>query len=271
MFHPHALPTAKGRCGCGAPVDGGSFRDRRSYREFHLSGFCQACQDTVFLGMSDVEPLKYALRRGAVAACTERDGVRELAILPFVFTAPRGPLEWEARYATRVAPAGAASVDPCTELRAMEPALRLHQIRLHLAASPVDPLLARTFLQCELLVGHDIPSLARVAALCPAFANAAPAPIAATFERQYGAPVASLGEVVASYHLDSPEPAPSALRLCAWIAAFLDGPFPGAPPLFPDVLLSRPDVVAQCPPWRMDAEPRPRWVSDRPRWRGYVE
>ena len=269
MLPPHALPTAKGRCGCGAPVYADSFRDRDSYREFHLSGFCQACQDTVFLAMSDVEPLKYALRRGAVAACTERDGVRELAFLPFVFTAPRGPLEWEARYATRVAPPGAASVDPCTELRAMRPVLRLHQIRLLCAASPADPLLARRFAKCELLIGSDTPTLDRVVALCPAFAGAVPAPIAATFEREYGAPVASLGEVVASYRLDSPEPAPSALRLCAWIGAFLGGPFPGAPPLFPDVLLSRPDVVAQCPPCRAGASP-PRWVSERPPWRGYV-
>ena len=269
MFHHHAVPTVKGRCDCGAVVQADSFRDRDSYREFHLSGFCQACQDTVFLAMSDMEPLKYALRRGAVAACTERDGVRELAFLPFVFTAPRGPLEWEARYATRVVPAGAASVDPCTELRVMRPALRLHQIRLLCADSPADPLLARRFAKCELLVGSDTPALDRVVALCPAFAGAAPAPIVPTFEREYGAPVASLGEVVASYRLDSPEPAPSALRLCAWIAAFLDGLFPGAPSLFPDVLLSRPDVVAQCPPWRAGGPP-PRWVSERPPWRGYV-
>ena len=271
MFHHHAVPTAKGRCDCGAAVYADSFRDRDSYREFHLSGFCQACQDTVFLAMSDMEPLKYALRRGAVAACTERDGVRELAFLPFVFTAPRGPLEWEVRYATRVVPAGAASVDPCTEFQAMRPALRLHQIRLICADSPADPLLARRFAKCELLIGSDTPALDRVAALSPAFACAARAPIAAAFERHYGAPVTSLREVVASYRLDVPEPAPSALRLCAWMAAFLDGPFPGAPPLFPDVLLSRPDVVAQCPPWRMDAEPQPRWVSERPPWRGYVE
>ena len=270
MAHHHSTDPGACRCDCGAPVSADSFRDRPSYREFLISGLCQACQDTVFLGMSDMEPLKYALRRGAVAACTERDGVPELAVLPFVFTAPRGPLAWEARYATRLAPAGAASVDPCTELRAMRPALRLHQIRLLCTDSPADPLLARHFARCELLVGSDVPALDRVVALCPAFAAAALAPIAPTFEREYGAPVASLGGVLASYRLDAPAPAPSALRLCAWIGAFLLGPFPGAPPFFPDVLLSRPDVVAQCPPWRMDAEPQPRWVSERPPWRGYV-
>lgn len=269
MSHRHAFPTALGRCVCGATVYPDSFRDRDSYREFHLSGLCQACQDTVFLGTSDIEPLKYALRRGAVAACTERDGVPELVVLPFVFTAPRGPFAWEARYATRLVPAGAASLDPFTELEAMEPALRLHQIRLLCADSPEDPLLARHFSRCELLIGLDTPALDCVAALCPAFTHAAPVPMAPTFEREYRAPVASLGKVVASYSLDSPQPAPSALRLCAWIGAFLDGPFPGAAPLFPDVLLSRPDVVAQCPPWRA-GDPPPRWVSARPPWRGYV-
>ena len=269
MFHRHAVPTALGRCGCGATVYADSFRDRDSYREFLLSGFCQDCQDTVFLGTSDVEPLKYALRRGAVAACTARDGVPELAVLPFVFTAPRGPLAWEARYATRLVPAGAASVDPFTELEAMEPVLRLHQTRLLCADSPEDPLLARHFSRCELLIGLDTPALDCVAALCPAFAHAAPVPVAPTFEREYGAPVASLGEVVASYYLDSPQSAPSALRLCAWIGAFLAGLFPRAAPLFTDVLLSRPDVVARCPPWRA-GDPAPRWVSERPPWRGYV-
>ena len=267
--HPSPLPKL-GRCDCGAQVYADSFRDRPSFLEFRISGLCQACQDTVYLGTSDVDPLKYALRRGAVAACTERDGVPELAVLPFVFTSPSGPLAWEARYATRVVAAGTASVDPCTELRAMQPALRLHQIRLLTVGSPEDPLLARHFAGCELLVGADTPALDRVVALCPAFADAARAPIAPTFECEYGAPVASLGDVVASYCLDLPEPAPSALRLCAWIGVFLDDPFPGAPPLFPDVLLSRPDVVAQCPPWRMDVEPQPRWVTERPPWRGYV-
>ena len=267
--HPSPLPKL-GRCDCGAQVYADSFRDRPSFLEFRISGFCQDCQDTVYLGTSDIAPLKYALRRGAVAACAERDGVPELAVLPFVFTAPRGPFAWEARYATRVVPVGAVSVDPYTELRAMQPALWLHQIQLLSARSPADPLLARHFARCELLVGPDTPALDRVAALCPAFADAARVPLAATFEREYGAPVASFGEVVASYRLDSPEPAPSALRLCAWMGAFLHGPFPGARPLFTDVLLSRPGVVAQCPPWRMDAEPQPRWVSERPPWRGYV-
>lgn len=269
MSHPHAPPVRGSRCVCGATVYPDSFRDRDSYREFHLSGLCQACQDTVFLGTSDVEPFKYALRRGAVAACTERNGVPELAVLPFVFTTPRGPLAWEARYATWLVFADAASVDPRTELRAMEPALRLHQIRLLCADSPADPLLACHFARCELLIGLDTPALDRVAALCPAFAAPPRASIATTFEREYGAPVASLGEVVASYCLDLPEPAPSALRLCAWIGAFLDGRFPGGRPLFPDLLLSRPDVVAQCPPWRA-GDPPPRWVSARPPWRGYV-
>lgn len=37
----------KGVCAtCGGPVDG--FRDRGSVREYHISGMCQKCQDSVF-------------------------------------------------------------------------------------------------------------------------------------------------------------------------------------------------------------------------------
>ena len=269
--HHHAAPPEARRCDCGAPVYANSFRDLLSYREFHISGFCQACQDTVYLGLSDVEPLRYALRRAAVVACTERDGVVELGVLPFVFTAPRRPLAWEARYVTRVAPAGVPPVDPYTELVAMQDTLGDYLVRLISVDSFDDSLLTEWFARCELVVGIDMSALDRVAALCPALATAAQAPISGAFEHRYGAPVASLGDVVVSIRLDSPDPTPSALRLCAWMGVLLAGPSPDALPLFPEVLVSRPNILGQCPPWRMDAEPAPRWVSERPRWRGYVE
>ena len=269
--HPHAASPEARRCDCGALVFANSFRTRLSYREFHISGLCQACQDPVYLGLSDVEPLRYALRRGAVVVCIPCGGTHELVVVPFVFTAPRRPLAWEARYITRVAPAGAPPVDPYAELHAMRDVLRDHQVRVHSVDSVAHPLLTQWFGRCELLIGLDTPALERVAALCPALAGAAQAPIAVPFERRYGALAMSLGDAVASLRLDSPRPAPSALRLCAWLAVLLTGPSPSAPALFPEVLLSRPDVLAQCPPWRMDAEPAPTWVSERPRWRGYVE
>ena len=271
-----AAPKAR-RCDCGALVFANSFRNRLSYREFGISGLCQACQDPIYLGLSDVEPLRYALRRGAVVVCIPCGGTHELVVVPFVFTAPRRPLAWEARYVTRVAPAGAPPVDPYTELHAMRDVLKEHQIRVLSVGAFDHPCLSERFGACELLVGLDAVSLVRAAALCRALGTASHAPIAAAFQRRYGAPVASLGRVMASLGLDGCRSEPlvpaqaGPLRLCAWMGALLAGPSPSAPPLFPDVLLSRPDVVAQCPPWRTDAEPAPRWVSERPRWRGYVE
>ena len=267
-----AAPPEARRCDCGAPVYANSFRNRLSYSEFHISGFCQACQDTVFIATGDVGgAVRYALRRGAVAASVERGEVSEVGLVPFLFTVSRRSVAWEARYVTHVRSVRGPSAAPLDELRAMECLLTQHQIRVRSVDSVGHPLLAQWFGRCELLVGLDTPALERVAALCPALAGAAQAPIAVPFERRYGAMVVSLGDVVARLRLDSPDPAPSALRLCAWMGALLAGPSPSVPALFPDVLLSRPDVVAQCPPWRMDAEPPPPWVSERPRWRGYVE
>ena len=73
----HLAPDGwESSCACGAPVYADSFRDLPSYQEFHLSGLCQACQDTVFLGATDDDPpVQYALRRGAVAACSEQMGI----------------------------------------------------------------------------------------------------------------------------------------------------------------------------------------------------
>lgn len=34
--------------GCGKPVDVAEFRDECSLREWHISNFCQKCQDRVY-------------------------------------------------------------------------------------------------------------------------------------------------------------------------------------------------------------------------------
>lgn len=264
----------KARCCdyCGATVSADSFRDRLSYSEFHISGLCQGCQDDFFIAEDDLGgPVRYALRRGAVAASVEREGVSEVAVIPFTFTVPRRPVAWEARYVLRMRSVPGPLADPLDELCAMECPLAGHQIRVRSVDSLDHPLPTLWHGRCELAIGLDTSALDRVAVLCPALAGAARASIAVPFQRRYGTPVASLGDVVAKLRLDSPHPAPSALRMCSWIAALLAGPSPSAPPLFPDVLLSRPDVLAQCPPWRMEVGARPEWVSDRPRWRGYVE
>ena len=273
MSHEHHDPHRwESSCACGAAVYPDGFRDRPSYEEFNISGLCQACQDSAFLGLTDDDPpVQYALRRGAVAASTGRDGTLELGVVPFLFTAPNRPPVWEARYATHVAPAAGAPVDPYMELEAMRDVLAHHQVRLLTPDAFDHPLLTEHFGRCELLVGLDTPSLDRVGEICPALAGAAQAPLAIPFERRHGAVVASLSEVVVSLRLDSPNPAPSALRLCAWMAALLAGASPDAPALFAEVLTQRADVVSQCPPWRRSTwGSPPAWVSDRPPWRGYV-
>ena len=62
MSHSTQFDTL-GHCRwCGARVGAGSFRDLDSFREYQVAAACQACQDAMYLGMSDEEPLVPAPR-----------------------------------------------------------------------------------------------------------------------------------------------------------------------------------------------------------------
>ena len=124
--------AATGGCSlCAAPVVPDGFRDRAAYRDFHITGLCQACQDDHYFrpAVADAR-MRYPVRRGVLAAPAVRDGaVVELALLPFLCIVPEARVEWEARWMLR-AGAGLAPLDPWHELEPAEPVLRSHQIRL---------------------------------------------------------------------------------------------------------------------------------------------
>lgn len=50
LLRPAAKARAdEGKCtSCGAVINESDFRDRKSRREYRLSGFCQVCQDSIF-------------------------------------------------------------------------------------------------------------------------------------------------------------------------------------------------------------------------------
>ena len=124
--------AASGSCSlCAAPVVPDGFRDRAAYRDFHITGLCQACQDELYLRPSVADArMRYPVRRGVLAAPAVRDGaVVELALLPFLCIVPEARVAWEARWMLR-AGAGLAPLDPWRELEPAEPVLRSHQIRL---------------------------------------------------------------------------------------------------------------------------------------------
>ena len=85
--------SASGSCSlCAAPVVPDGFRDRASYRDFHITGLCQACQDELYFRPSVADArMRYPVRRGVLAAPAVRDGaVVELALLPFSVRRARG-------------------------------------------------------------------------------------------------------------------------------------------------------------------------------------
>ena len=133
--NPNPNTPARGRwgahCACGAAVVIGGFRDRASYREFHTSGLCQACQDETFFRASHPDGRwLYPIRRGALAAPRVRDGsVVELGVMPFLCVVPECRVAWDARYVLR-AGAARAPLELAEALAPMQPMLATHQVRL---------------------------------------------------------------------------------------------------------------------------------------------
>ena len=75
-----------GWCSCGALVREDSFRNECSLAEWHLSGFCQRCQDQFFLAVDqEGDAQVYRLRFGALAAhrSSGRE-VLEIGLIPFL-------------------------------------------------------------------------------------------------------------------------------------------------------------------------------------------
>ncbi len=211
-------PATGGCSVCAAPVVPDGFRDRLSYRDFHITGLCQACQDEQHFRPSVADGrVRYPVRRGVLAAPVVRDGeVVELALLPFLCVVPEARVEWEARWLLR---AGAllAPLDPWHELEPAEPVLRAHQVRLTEVAD-LGAAEVRAALDVDIAIVFDAPArdaLARLplkqSALCFALADDLP------WEARFGAPL----ETLLAYWLREPV---SVVRACALLVLALADP-----------------------------------------------
>ena len=221
MVPEHVRLKLRPCCMCAASIAPDSFRDRESYREAHVSGLCQACQDIAFLACGVDDLRAYPVHDGAVVAVrafTRR--VADLVLFPFRFVVPAsGParLVWEAR---RVVWAGpwVEPIDARHELEPMSQLLRGHQVCLHAYRAFLEPEVTACLDALHLLVGVDecaLDAVARVCSLPPAL------------------PVASLEDEVpwqaafgrGLHPIESwcaPEPRPfSTLRTCAVLASLL--------------------------------------------------
>ena len=220
-----AIPPGGGRCGCGAAVHPDSFRDRLSWREFHITGQCQACQDRLLFAASvhDAHRL-YPVRRGVIAATVTREGaVVELGLLPFIFIAPEARIAFEPRYLLR-AGAALAPLDPFDELRPVRSALETHQVRL----AELDDMHApevRDALDVDLAVVGDAAARAALAGLAlPPGARPAALADDVPWRALLGA---TLPELVSPWtRAGAPV---SVLRACALLALGLEPPGAAAP------------------------------------------
>ena len=214
---------------CGARVGHGSFRDLDSFREYQVVAACQACQDAMYLGMSDEEPLvQHPVRHGViVGAVTADDSLCEVGLLPFLFVVPPARLVWEPRYLLR---AGSAShpVDPWVELAAMREEWKDCNVRTLCIPAPTNPLVCEGLVDRDLVIALDAPA-ARVASdLCPSAKPPALVNLRAElpWRQAYGTDLLPLAQFLRAHALDvdvglAEAFRGSALRQCALIARLL--------------------------------------------------
>ena len=182
MWSVPSQPTEIGHCLCGARVFEDSFRDRESYREFHLTGrsLCQACQDAIYLAANTNEPGGYLpIVDGALIAVRDVSGtVDEICLFPFRLVAPPpARIAWEARFIARAGPR-LEPLDPWGELEPMRELLTKHQVRVDEHTSFRSPELNERLANLALLIGLDRPSLDTALSLCSLPSDVSPASLA---------------------------------------------------------------------------------------------
>ena len=215
---------------CGARVAADSFRDVESFREYQIGGVaCQACQDAMYLGMSDEEPLvRHPVRHGViVGAVTADDGLREVALLPFLFVVPSRCLVWETRYIVR-AGISPHPVDPWVELDAMRRDWSESNVRVLCVPSSENPLLRGGLTDRDLVIGLDEAAVRVAVDLCPPLRPPALVDLGAElpWRQAYGTPLRPLAPFLRAHALDvdvglAEAFRGSALRQCALIARLL--------------------------------------------------
>ena len=153
---------------CGAEVAADSFRDLESLREYQIGASCQGCQDAMYLGVGDEDPpVSHPVRHGVIVGAVSADeGLREVALVPFLFVVPSRRLVWETRYIVR-AGISPQPVDPWLELDAMRHAWSEFNVRVLCVPSSENPLLRGGLIDRDLVIGLDEASVRVAAELCP--------------------------------------------------------------------------------------------------------
>ena len=221
-------------CTCGHLVQHG-FRDALSWKEAELSGFCQRCQDALFIGVRDdgVHPCRYELRTGAVVAARRRDG--RFAIIPFVFGAPGRPVGWEALSIVCAGPAPAPSLEQLSaRLASARSFIGWYQVRVCSVRDFAFPPGASRYGPCAVVVARDAATLDAAATVSEELAEAGTVELDPLL-RDRG--VGGLDAFVARMRLDVGYYAAGVdpLRTCAWLLAALEMGRPD-PTLFAHVL-----------------------------------
>ena len=211
---------------CGARVGAGAFRDLDSFREYQVAAACQACQDAMYLGMSDEEPtVRHPVRHGViVGAVTADDCLCEVGLLPFLFVVPPARVVWQPMYLLR---AGSAThpVDPWVELAAMRDEWRDCNVRALCIPSSTNPLVGEGLVDRDLVIALDAPAVRVAADLCPTLRPPALVNLSAElpWRQAYGTPLRPLAPFLRAHALDvdvglADAFRGSALRQCAFVA-----------------------------------------------------
>ena len=122
----------------------------------------------MYLGVGDEDPpVSHPVRHGVIVGAVSADeGLREVALVPFLFVVPSRRLVWETRYIVR-AGISPQPVDPWLELDAMRHAWSEFNVRVLCVPSSENPLLRGGLIDRDLVIGLDEASVRVAAELCP--------------------------------------------------------------------------------------------------------
>ena len=214
---------------CGARVGADSFRDVGSFREYQIAAACQACQDAMYLGVGDEDPpVSHRVQHGViVGSVSADDGLREVALVPFLFIVPPRRLVWETRYIER-AGVSPHPVDPWVELDAMRRDWSESNVRVLCVPSSANPLLCGGLTDRDLVIALDAVSVRVASDLCPPLRPTALVGLGAElpWRQAYGTPLRPLAPFLRAHALDvgvglAEAFRGSALRQCALLARLL--------------------------------------------------
>ena len=166
---PESYRVELGACAsCSKPLNVRGYRARSDWIDAQVTRFCQACMDSVYLGVDQEDGRVLPIFDGTLVAVRALATVHEVAFIPFRLVVPgpsRAHLVWNAAHITRASP-WLDSINLANELDPMAGLLYDHQVGMQEYRTFDAPQLTQRLASLRFLIGLDRRSLDAVRGVC---------------------------------------------------------------------------------------------------------